>query len=137
MVEFDLFSGGRPDAERNAEDAARAVRRVIGAQAAVTAAAAAAALAFGETIHTAYSALIGGAIGFATAWIYARTAFAPRRAEARLELRAHYRAEGLKLASTIALFAAVLMLYKDVSTLALLLTYIATLAVYWAALLFV
>jgi F0F1-type ATP synthase assembly protein I len=42
-----------------------------------------------------------------------------------------------KLALTVILFVAVLVLYKGVATLPLLLTFIATLAMYWIALLIV
>jgi len=52
-------------------------------------------------------------------------------------LRAHVVGEVQKLALTVILFAAVLILYKGVATLPLLLTFIATLAVYWVALLIV
>jgi len=114
----------------------KTVHRIIGAQIAVTLAAAALALALGDTIHAAYSALIGGGIGFSTAWIYARRAFAAGGEDPRELVKAHYRAEALKLAFTVVLFAAAVVLYEEVSTLPLLLTYIATLAVYWVALLF-
>jgi len=80
--------------------------------------------------------LIGGGIGFSTAWIYARRAFAAGGEDPRELVKAHYRAEALKLAFTVVLFAAAVVLYEEVSTLPLLLTYIATLAVYWVALLF-
>lgn len=115
----------------------KAVKRIIGAQIAVTLAAAALALLLSENIHAAYSALIGGGIGFFTAWIYARKAFGTRSAEPEELVQAQYRAEAMKLAATMVLFAAAFALYEEVSTLPLLLTYIATLAVYWAALLFV
>jgi ATP synthase protein I len=52
-------------------------------------------------------------------------------------LRAHLVAEVQKLAVTVILFAAVLILFKGVATLPLLLTFIATLVVYWVALLLV
>jgi len=114
----------------------KTVNRIIGAQIAVTLVAAALALSIGESVHAAYSALIGGGIGFSTAWIYARRAFAAGAEDPREEVKAHYRAEALKLAFTAGLFAAAVVLYEEVSTLPLLLTYIATLAVYWVALLF-
>lgn len=114
----------------------KAVYRIIGAQIVVTLAAAALALMLGHTVDAAYSALIGGSIGFSTAWIYARGAFVDGGEEPRELVKAHYRAEALKLAFTVVLFAVVVVLYEEVSTLPLLLTYIATLAVYWVALLF-
>jgi ATP synthase protein I len=115
----------------------KTVNRIIGAQIAVTLAAAALALLLSENIHAAYSALIGGSIGFLTAWVYARKAFGAGSDEPKELVKAHYRAEVLKLAFTVVLFAAAFGLYAEVATLPLLLTYIATLAVYWVALLFV
>ena len=58
-------------------------------------------------------------------------------ADPKALLRAHLVGEAQKLALTVILFAAVLILYKGVATLPLLLTFIATLVVYWVALLFV
>jgi F0F1-type ATP synthase assembly protein I len=49
----------------------------------------------------------------------------------------HYRAEGYKLAATAVLFAMTFVLYREISALPLFLTYVATLLVYRAALLFI
>ena len=108
---------------------------IIAAQVAVTLVAALMAYLAGGEARFAWSALIGGAIGFSTAAIYARSMFAARGKEPRELVKAHFRAEALKLVVTVVLLAAVLTIYKDVSTLPLLLTYIATLTVYWFALL--
>ena len=113
----------------------RTVWLILAVQVGITIAAALLALVIGGEPRTAWSALIGGAIGFSTAAIYARNIFAASGKEPRELVKAHYRAELLKLAFTVGLFAAAFILYKEVSTLPLLLTYIATLTVYWFALL--
>jgi ATP synthase protein I len=84
------------------------------------------------------SAFAGGAIGFTTSWVYARrmTARAPAD-DPRALLRNHFAAELLKLGLIVVLFAAVFIFLPKVATLPLLLTFMATLAVYWVALLFV
>jgi len=83
------------------------------------------------------SAFAGGAIGFITSWVYARKMTVPAGSDPRLMLRAHAVAEVWKLGLIVILFVAVLTFFKEVATLPLLLTFIATLAVYWVALLFV
>jgi ATP synthase protein I len=83
------------------------------------------------------SAFAGGAIGFITSWVYARKMTVPAGSDPRLMLRAHAVAEAWKLGLIVILFVAVLTFFKGVATLPLLLTFIATLAVYWVALLFV
>lgn len=87
------------------------------------------------------SAFAGGAIGFITSWVYARKMTVPAGdgagSDPRRLLRAHMTAEAWKLGLTLVLFAAVLVLFKAVATLPMLLTFMATLAVYWAALLIV
>jgi len=115
----------------------RTVWRILAAQVAVTIVAAVVARLIGGEARSAWSALIGGAIGFSAAAFYARNIFAARGKEPRELVKAHFRAEALKLAFTVVLLATALTIYKDVSTLPLLLTYIATLSVYWFALLWV
>jgi ATP synthase protein I len=87
------------------------------------------------------SAFAGGAIGFTTSWVYARRMTASRGAgpadDPRILLRNHFAAELLKLGLIVVLFAAVFIFFPKVATLPLLLTFMATLAVYWVALLFV
>jgi F0F1-type ATP synthase assembly protein I len=83
---------------------------------------------------SALSALIGGAVGFIPAWIYARGMATAAGADPRRALRAQYRAEFYKFAATALLFALTFVLYRDVSAPVLFLTYLATLAVYWVAL---
>lgn len=89
----------------------------------------------------AVSAFAGGAIGFISSWAYVKKMTAPSGrdggSDPRAVLRAHVVAEVWKLSLTVVLFAAVLIFFKEVSTLPLLLTFIATLAVYWVALLIV
>jgi F0F1-type ATP synthase assembly protein I len=86
----------------------------------------------GET--AAVSALLGGAIGFVPAWIYAHKMSAVSGADPQNLLRAQYRAEFYKFAVTAVMFALVFILFREVSALSLFMTYFATLAVYWVAL---
>jgi ATP synthase protein I len=95
--------------------------------------------------NAAVSAFLGGAIGFVGSFAYAWKIAGPQTrnssgkdaADPKALMRAHLVGEALKLALTVILFAAVLILYQGVATLPLLLTFIATLVVYWVALLFV
>ncbi len=111
------------------------VRRIIGLQVAVSAVIALLCLVvYGA--NAAASAFLGGAIGFLGSLAYARR-IARETTDPKALLRAHVVGEVQKLALTVILFAAVLILYKGVATLPLLLTFIATLVVYWVALLIV
>lgn len=111
------------------------VRRIIGAQVAVSVVIALLLLALkGATI--ALSAFIGGAIGFITSLVYARRMTVPPGSDPKVLLRAHFAAEFYKLGATVALFAAAFLLFKSVAALPLFLTYAATLLVYWVALIF-
>ena len=121
--------------------------RIIGLQVAVSVVIALACLVF-YGANAAVSAFLGGAIGFlgslAYAWRIAGSQArgtggtdGERAADARALMRAHLVGEVQKLALTVILFVAVLVLYKGVATLPLLLTFIATLVVYWVALLIV
>ena len=116
--------------------------RIIGLQVAVSIAIAAACLAF-YGANAAVSAFLGGAIGFLGSFAYAwriagpQTRGSENAADPKALMRAHFVGEAQKLALTVILFAAVLILYKGVATLPLLLTFIATLVVYWVALLIV
>jgi ATP synthase protein I len=83
------------------------------------------------------SAFAGGAIGFTTSWAYAKKMTVPPGSSPGAMLRAHVLAEVLKLGLIVILFAGVLVLFREAATLPMLLTFIATLAVYWVALLFV
>lgn len=122
-----------PDGSR----AMKTVRRILGAQIAVTLAAVMLVLLLGGEARAAWSALIGGAIGFSTAYVYVRRMFASRGGDPGEAVKAQYRAEFYKLAVTVVLFGAAFVLFRDIAALPLFLTYAATLMVYWAALLFV
>jgi len=114
----------------------RQVGRIIGLQILVTAVISLFSLAiWGATV--AASAFAGGAIGFSSSLAYAAGMSVPPGSDPRIILMAQLRGEILKLALTVILFAAVLILFKGISTLPMLLTFIATLSVYWAALLIV
>jgi len=112
------------------------IRRIIGLQVAVSVAIALACLVL-DGPNAAVSAFLGGAIGFLGSLAYARRIAAPQTSDPKVLLRAHFLGEVLKLGLTVILFAAVFILYKGVAALPLLLTFIATLAVYWVALLVV
>jgi ATP synthase protein I len=114
----------------------KTVRRVLGAQLAVTVVAVLLVLAMGGGARAAWSALIGGGVGFSTAYVYVRRMFASRGEGPEALVKAQYRAEFYKLAFTAVLFAVTFALYRDIAALPLFLTYAATLMVYWAALLF-
>ncbi|MEI7841423.1 MAG: ATP synthase subunit I [Gallionellaceae bacterium] len=86
---------------------------------------------------SAISAFAGGAVGFLTSLIYAKKMFAPQGSDVKAIIRSHYSAEAYKLAFTILLFSFVFTQYKEAHALPLFATYIATLAVYWLALIFV
>jgi len=113
-----------------------AVGRIILAQVAVTMAMALLLLVSGNSVGAA-SALSGGAVGFIASLVYARKMLAPKGGGPQVFLSAHYRAEAYKLAYTILLFSLVFTQFKDVQVVPLFATYIATLLVYWVALIFV
>lgn len=83
------------------------------------------------------SAFAGGAVGFLTGLVYAKKMSAPQCGEVKKIIRAHYSAEAYKLVFTILLFSLVFTQFKEVQATPLFATYIATQAVYWAALIFV
>jgi ATP synthase protein I len=114
----------------------RKAYRIIGLQVLVTVAISLLLLPFYGTLVAA-SAFAGGAIGFTTSWAYAMKMAVPPGSSPGAMLRAHVLAEVLKLGLIVILFAAVLVLFREAATLPMLLTFIATLAVYWVALLFV
>jgi len=91
-------------------------------------------LMFRDGPTVAASAMIGGAIGFVPAWIYARTMTAKGGAEPQDLLRAQYKAEVYKFAITVVMFALTFIVFRGVSALVLFSTYLVTLAVYWVAL---
>ena len=121
---------------RDGSRSMKTVRRILGAQIAVTVATVALVLLMGGEARAAWSALIGGAIGFSTAYVYVRRMFASRGGDPMELVKAQYRAEFYKLAFAMVLFGATFVLFSDIAALPLFLTYAATLMVYWAALLF-
>lgn len=82
----------------------------------------------------AIAAMLGGAIGFIPAWIYAWRMTAVRGTDPKQLLSAQYRAEFYKFAVTAILFSLSFLLFREVSALFLFLGYLATLLVYWVAL---
>lgn len=113
-----------------------AVRRIILIQLAVTIAMALLILMYLNVIAAA-SAFAGGAVGFITSLVYAKKMFAPLGSEPKAIIMAHYRAEAYKLVFTILLFSLVFTQFKEVHVLPLFVAYIASLMVYWVALIFV
>ena len=81
-----------------------------------------------------YSAFAGAAIGFIASSVYAGRILAAQGSDPKLLMRRHYVAEFSRFGVTVLLFAAVFLLFKGVTPLPLFLTYAATLAVYWVAL---
>jgi ATP synthase protein I len=115
----------------------RKANRVVGLQVMVTVLISLSVLAFSGAL-AAGSAFTGGAIGFVTSWAYIKRMAAPSgRSDPGKLLRNHALAECLKLGLTVVLFAAVFIFFKEVAVLPLLLTFMATLAMYWVALLVV
>jgi len=113
-----------------------AVRRIILIQLAVSVAMALLMLVRLNAV-AAVSAFAGGAVGFLTSLVYAKKMFAPLGSEPEAIISAHYRAEAYKLVFTILLFSLVFTQFKEVQVLPLFMAYIATLMVYWVALIFV
>lgn len=83
----------------------------------------------------AISALIGGGIGFVSSYAYVWRAGRNPGGDPQRLYRAQAMGEAYKFASTFALFALVFIAYREVAVLPLFAAYVATLAVYWAALL--
>ncbi len=83
------------------------------------------------------SAFAGGLVGFLTSFVYAKKMLTPKGSEPRVMLAAHYRAEAYKLVFAILLFSLVFTQYREVQVLPLFSAYVATLMVYWVALIFV
>lgn len=113
-----------------------AVRRIILIQVAVAVVIALMMLVF-YGLTAAVSAFAGGAIGFLTSLVYAKKMLAPPGSDAKKIMRVHYSAEAYKLIFTVLLFSLVFTQYKEVHALSLFVAYVATLAVYWVALIFV
>jgi ATP synthase protein I len=113
-----------------------AVRRIILIQLAVTVAMAFLMLTWMSSVAAA-SAFVGGLVGFLTSLIYAKKMLTPQGSEPKAMLAAHYRAEAYKVVFTILLFSLVFTQFRDVQILPLFTAYIATLMVYWVALIFV
>jgi ATP synthase protein I len=90
-----------------------------------------------QGLMAAASAFAGGAIGFLTSLVYAKKMLAPPGSDAKKIMHTHYSAEAYKLIFTILLFSLVFTQFKEVHALPLMVTYAATLAVYWVALIFV
>jgi ATP synthase protein I len=113
------------------------VRWVLRSQLGVTLAAALiAALALG--FDAAISALLGGGIAMASALAYVWRALRESRMagpDAKRAFNAQVAGEGYKFAVTLLLFALVFKSYAQLVALPLFLTYVATVVVYWMALL--
>lgn len=93
-------------------------------------------LAVIQEFRAAYSAFIGGAIGFIPGLAYGITVYCVTGASPAKVAGVYYVAEFLKIALTLLLFAATFIWLKEISFAALFITYVMTLAVYWIALFF-
>lgn len=112
----------------------REVTSIIGLQVAAAMSVALVFLGWLGTVAAA-SALVGGAIAVVPGAFYALRIVRSRNRSPERMLRAHYAGEFGKLALTFAMFAVTFAWMKNVSVLPLFTAYIATLAVYWVALL--
>jgi len=112
----------------------RAIVSIIAMQVAVAFGVAALFALFGNWV-SAKSALIGGAIAFIPGAFYALRVIRSRHSAPDSLLRAHYAGEFGKLILTVLLFGATFAWVKEISVLPLFAAYVATLLVYWAALL--
>ena len=112
----------------------RAIVTIIAMQVAMAFCVAAVFLFFGNWV-SAKSALIGGAIAFIPGAFYAFGVIRSRHSAPDRLLRAHYAGEFGKLILTVLLFGATFAWIKEISVLPLFAAYVATLLVYWAALL--
>jgi ATP synthase protein I len=110
------------------------VRRIIWLQVLISAAISLPLLAL-YGVSVGLSAFAGGAIGFSTSLAYAWAMSVRPGSDPKVLMRAHWRAEFMKLGLTVVLFAGVLVLWKGVAPLPMLLTFTATLFAFWAALL--
>jgi ATP synthase protein I len=89
-------------------------------------------------VDAAVSAVLGGGIAMASGFAYAWRAFrpsGPASADAKKAYNAQVAGEGYKFAVTLVLFALVFKVYAQLVALPLFLTYVATVVVYWMALL--
>lgn len=112
----------------------RALVSVVAMQVVIAMAIAALFLLFSGS-ESAKSALIGGAIAFIPGAFYGLRIIRSRNRSPEQLLRAHYAGEFGKLMLTVLLFGATFAWMKGVSALPLFTTYVATLLVYWMALL--
>ena len=89
---------------------------------------------FASGLLDAKSAAVGGAIAVIPGAFYAWRLIGSRHALPERMLRAHFAAESGKLALTFVLFGVTFAWMEDVSVIPLFANYIATLMVYWLAL---
>ena len=112
----------------------RKILRVIALQTSVTLLIVLGFLAFSDRVSAVSSAL-GGSIGFLTGLAYALRSSSPRGNTPEHWLQAQYAGERFKFVTTVILFSATFVLYRSLRLPEFFLTYIATLLVYFAALL--
>ncbi|MDE1941976.1 MAG: ATP synthase subunit I [Betaproteobacteria bacterium] len=112
----------------------RKILKIIGLQIVVTAVIGLA-LATLSSRDAAVSSVLGGSIGFLSGLSYAARSASSRGNTAKHWLQAQYAGERFKFVTTVILFSATFMLYRSLRLPEFFLTYIATLLVYFAALL--
>ena len=115
------------------KEIAGAVQKFIWLQVAVVALCALSMLILVD-LTAAASALIGGAVGFLTSWIYAKKMTTSQECGAKQVVQAHYKAEAYKLIFTVLLFSLIFTQFKGVRVMPLFFGYGSSLAVYWVAL---
>ena len=86
--------------------------------------------------NSAVSALMGGVLAVVPALLYALIAYRIKRAHPQVLLKEHFRAESVKMLSTLILFALVILLFRGVSAPSLFAGYIAAQSAYLISLLF-
>ena len=112
----------------------RKILKIIGLQIAVTLLISLALMIFRDR-GAAISSALGGSIGFLTGFSYAVRSATPRGRTPKDWLQAQYAGERFKFVITVILFSATFALYRSLRLPEFFLTYIATLLVYFAALL--
>ena len=110
------------------------ILRIVALQASITLLIVLGFLVFSDRVSAVSSAL-GGSIGFLTGLAYALRSSSPRGGTPRHWLQAQYAGERFKFVTTVILFSAAFALYRSLRLPEFFLTYIATLLVYFAALL--
>lgn len=88
-----------------------------------------------QGLHAAFSAALGGGVGFLSGYAYVWRAMRASDTGPKKAFNAQVAGEGYKFAVTLLLFALIFKGYGQLVALPLFLAYVATIVVYWMALL--